>query len=217
MVTFSVPLKDSKKGSFFEFNVDGGSVLFAGSRHEAIPLQVCKDLVSAFGSLGFSFFTGCASGVDESFRKALSLSKFKDHSTVACAFKDRAKRIKEIRSLFVVPQGLPPKVALAKRTLWMTSRCSLLVLFPFGYAQGKPFGDAQPDDSQADTPEMGRGSALAFKSAIYNNKPVFVVTSTKLSDTNLYSVYHSSLFGVVQGYWCIPPVYQKTLLCHEAV
>jgi hypothetical protein len=96
-----------------------------------------------------------------------------------------------------VPDGLLPKVALAKRTLWMTSRCSLLVLFP--------------------SDPIGRGSALAFKSAIYNNKPVFVVTSTRPAESDLYSVYPSSLFGVVEGFWCIPPVYAETGLCYEQV
>jgi len=197
MVTFSVPVScgDSKK--FFNFKVEPVSVMFAGSRHGFVPDTTASLLVSAFGRLGFSFITGCASGVDESFRKALAVSGYRDKSIVACAFRERAERLKNILPLYVVPDGLLPRVALAKRTLWMCSRCSLLVLFP--------------------SDPIGRGSALAFKSAIYNSKPVFVVTKTKPKESDLYSVHPSSLFGVVSGFWCVPPVYQKTGLCHEAV
>ena len=192
MILFSIPVKDG----FFSFNVDNGSVLFAGSRYSKLDPKVTKGLVDRFGRLGFSFLTGCANGVDESFRLALSESDYTDSTTVACAFEERTYKLKGIFSLFVVPSGLKPKVALAKRTLWMTSRCSLLVLFP--------------------SDPMGKGSALAFKSAIYNNKPVFVVTETKPEETDLFSVYKSNLFGIVDGYWCIPPVYKETGLCYEA-
>ena len=193
MVSFSVP----QGRSFFNFSVEQGRVLFAGSRNINVSRQVCNDLISAFGSLGFCFLTGCATGVDESFRKALVRSGNKDVSLVACAFRERQKRINEIYSLFVVPDGLPPKVALAKRTLWLTSKCSMLLLFP--------------------SDPMGRGSALAFKSAIYNSKPVFVVSKTKPKESNLYNLLPSNLFGVVDGFWAVPPVYQLTGLCHEAV
>ena len=191
MVTFSVP----KDGGFFDFSVPDGPVMFAGSRHKTLPDQICSDLVKAFGSLGLCFVTGCASGVDASFRKALALSEYKDSSLVACAFKDRAERLKGVFTLFVVPDGLNPRVALAKRTLWMTSRCSLLILFP--------------------SDPVGKGSALAFKSAIYNNKPVFIVSKTKPQESSLYTVFSSNLFGVVDGFWCVPPVYTDTGLCYE--
>lgn len=187
MVTFSIP--DAR---FTSFDVKSGRVLFAGSRYTSIPHQICSDLIKAFGSLGFSFITGCASGVDASFRMAMQDSSFRHLSLVACAFRDRQERINFIHSLFVVPDNLPPKVALARRTLWMTSHCNLLVLFPFGYAQGKP---SNP---------MGKGSILAFKSAIYNNKPVFVVSDVIPDDSNLYTIHKSNLFGVVQGFWCLP-------------
>jgi hypothetical protein len=191
MVSFSVP----QAGGFFDFSVESGRVLFAGSRHGRVSRQVSSDLISAFGNLGFSFLTGCASGVDEFFRLALSESAYSESSIVACAFRDRAERLKGVFTLFVVPSGLPPKVALAKRTLWMTSRCSLLILFP--------------------SDPMGRGSALAFKSAICNNKPVFVVSKTKPAESSLYKVMSSNLFGVVDGFWCVPPVYADTGLCYE--
>src|SRR4030042_4759685 len=116
MVRFSVPLKDAGK-SFFNFSSEGGSVMFAGSRHLTVSKDTCSLLIKAFGSLGLCFMTGCASGVDESFRKALALSEYKDSSIIACAFKDRADKLKDIYSLYVVPDGLPPRVALAKRTV----------------------------------------------------------------------------------------------------
>ena len=191
MVSFSVP----QGMNFFNFSVESGRVLFAGSRYGCVSRQVCKDLISAFGSLGFSFLTGCASGVDESFRLVLSDSDYSESTIVACAFKERAERLKDVFTLFVVPEGLQPKVALAKRTLWMTSRCSLLILFP--------------------SDPIGRGSSLAFKSAICNNKPVFIVSKTKPQESSLYKVMSSNLFGVVDGFWCVPPVYADTGLCYE--
>jgi hypothetical protein len=191
MITFSIP-HDS---GFKSFSVPQGSVLFAGSRNIIVPHQTCRDLVSAFGGLGFSFLTGCASGVDSSFRQAFAESRYRDSSIIACAFRERAERLKGVYSLFVVPDGLPPRVALAKRTLWMTSRCSILILFP--------------------SDPVGRGSHLAFKSAILNSKPVFIVTKTRPAESSLYTVLSSNLFGVVDGFWCVPPVYADTGLCCE--
>jgi hypothetical protein len=195
MVTLSVPVTLKGSKTFYSFKIESRALLFAGSRSINVPRQVCNDLISAFGELGFGFMTGCAKGVDESFRKALALSAHKDTSIIACAFRERAKKFKKASPLFVVPDGLPPRAALAKRTLWLTSRCTLLILFP-----------SEP---------IGRGSALAFRSAIHNNKPVFIVTKTKPAESSLYKVMSSNLFGVVDGFWCVPPVYQETGLCYE--
>ena len=194
MFEFHIPLKGS---SFYSFRLDGSRLLFAGSRHFEVKPDIVGDLIKVFGSLGFTFMTGCASGVDESFRKALADSKYSANTIIACAFQKRVRDIKGLQALFVVPDGLHPSVALAKRTLWMTGRCSLLILFP--------------------SDPIGRGSALAFKSAIYNNKPVFIVSKTKPKPSSLYSVFSSNLFGIVDGFWCVPPVYKKTLLCSEAI
>jgi len=197
MISFSVPHKKSPYG-FFSFGVEEGAVFFAGSRHLSIDRTTCLTLVNGLGRLGFSLMTGCADGVDSSFRNAFSESDFKDSSLIACAFKSRYKQFKGTSfPLFVVPEGLPPKVALAKRTLWLTNRCSILILFP-----------SEP---------MGKGSALAFKSAIMNSKPVFIAGDTRPKESYLYTVYPSSLYGTVKGFWCIPPVYQDTGLCNEAV
>ena len=165
MVSFSIP---SERG-FFTFSIEPTTLLFAGSRKRHIDKQVCDGLIAQFGKLGFSFLVGCASGVDQCFREALYQSDYADDSMVACAFRDRAERLKGVYPLYVVPDGLPPRVALAKRTLWMTSRCSLLILFP--------------------SDPIGRGSALAFKSAIYNNKPVFVVTPTRPAKSTIFTVF----------------------------
>jgi hypothetical protein len=193
MMTFSVPAS----GGFTGFSVEIRTILFAGSRHGGVSPQTAHDLVSIFGSFCFSFLTGCAKGIDESFRLAFERSQYRNRSLIACAFKAKAETIRGVLPLYVVPDGLPPKVALAKRTLWMTSRCSLLVLFP--------------------SSPIGRGSALAFQSAIMNSKPVFVVTNEKPKESPLYTVLPSNLFGIVSGFWCIPPVYQDTGLCYESV
>jgi len=205
MCKFSIPVNKDGKDEFFSFTVEPKRLLFAGSRHISVSQDICRSLVDMFDSLGFSFLTGCARGVDESFRAVFKNPKYKAHSLVACAFKKRACEFKSLYPLYVVPAGLHPRAALAKRTLWMTSRCSLLILFPFGSAQGRASGT------------MGRGSALAFKSTIMNSKPVFVVSKERPKESELYTVLPSNLFGVVDGYWCIPPVYKKTGLCYEAV
>ena len=206
MISFSVP--DGK--SFFNFKVERGRVMFAGSRYGSVSRQVCSGLITQLGKLGFAFLTGCANGVDESFRVALAESEYAGSSLAACAFKERVDRVRGIYPLFVVPEGLHPKVALAKRTLWMTSRCSLLILFPESLASATL-------SKRAQGLAWGKGSTLAFKSAIHNNKPVFVVSETRPDESSLYTVLPSSLFGVVRGYWCIPPVYAETGLCYEAV
>src|SRR4030042_2185732 len=110
MVSFSIPVEIG----FFNFSVEAGRVMFAGSRHGWVSSQTASDLISAFGRLGFSFLTGCAKGVDESFRLALSESAYSDSTIVACAFKKRVEELKGIFTLFVVPERLSPKAALAK-------------------------------------------------------------------------------------------------------
>ena len=61
----------------------------------------------------------------------------------------------------VVPEGIPPKAALARRTLWLVKRSSVVVLFA-----------ERPTDGQ-----WGPGSRHVFRSALYHLKPVFVVPS----------------------------------------
>ncbi len=184
MAMFSIPYQSNGKKRFFDFTIPHDCVLFAGSRHLSIDRQVCNDLINEFGSLGFSFLDGCAKGVDESFRDALAESDYADLTTVACAFNSKVKKFLGAFKLYAFKEDLPPRVALAKRTLWMTSNCSLLILFP-----SIPFG---------------KGSSLAFKSALKSKKHVFVVLDKELSLPENYKVFKSSLFGIVNGYRLIP-------------
>ena len=194
MISFSIPIKSGGSSDFFDFTVDSHCVSFAGSRFLSVDQQTAKDLVNIFGSIGFSFLTGCANGVDSSFRSALAGSAYKERAIVALAFPDRACRCFDLNS-FVVSDGHPPRAALAKRTVWMCCRSSLLVLFP-------------------STP-IGKGSALAFRTAIKNNKPVFVVSETPPEESESYMILPSGLFGIAQGYWCIPEALKKTGLSNE--
>jgi hypothetical protein len=185
MIDFSVPLKD---GRFYDFKVKEGSLLFAGSRHLDLEAKTCRLLVSQLGKLGLSFITGCATGVDLSFKRVLSKSGYKDKTFIACAFKERLRFSFGLKSSLVVSDRLAPKVALAKRTLWMTGQASMAVIFP--------------------SSPIGRGSALALKSMIAESKPVFLVSTSwdDLSKTGLKNVkiMASSLFGVVNGFWIVP-------------
>ncbi len=60
------------------------SVAFAGSRHGSVDPQVAGPLVGSLSSLGFSFFVGCAPGIDACFRDALSRHE-SAKAIVACA------------------------------------------------------------------------------------------------------------------------------------
>ncbi len=115
------------------FKVAARSVLFAGSRRGQVEQPVCRALVERFRRHGFGFFVGCAAGVDAAFRAALAHSACgPDEVFVGCAFGRRARRCRA-EGLFasaVVPEGIPPNAALARRTLWLVKRSSLVVLFP---------------------------------------------------------------------------------------
>jgi hypothetical protein len=195
MITFHIPLQGASRGEFACFAVETGRVAFAGSRHGHVEPETCRLLVERLGSLGFSFITGCAGGIDACFRTALAESRYREQALVACAFRRRAESLRGLYPLYVVPDGLHPKVALAKRTLWVVSRCEWLILFP--------------------SDPIGKGSALAFRSAIMQSKPVFVAGGSTPRESDLYTVYPSSLFGIIEGWWCVPPVYTETGLCYE--
>jgi len=195
MVTFSIPIKKKEGEAFeqqqyFRFSVPEWSVLFAGSRHLKVPQRVCNELVEAFARLGFSFYIGCATGVDRSFRRAVAGSPHRDNCFVACAFPERTKSSYTygLYASVVVPKNIPPKAALHRRTVWMVKHCSLVVLFP-----------ENPVDRS-----WGKGSRLVFRASMYTLKPVFVVSSTPPPKSIHYRVLPSSLFGVVNGYWVVP-------------
>ena len=199
MVTFTVPAHNRQQALCFR--VPSLSVAFAGSRHLHLPQSVCRSLVDACAHLDFSFYVGCASGVDGCFRSALASSPAAEKTIVACAFPQRARRF-SVGSLYattVVPQGLTAKAALHRRTVWMVRRCSLLVLFP--------------DDCE--TGRWGGGSTLAFRTALYNLKPVFVVTDYPPKRSEHYLLRRSSLFGVVDGWWVVPHPVEDGGTCDE--
>ena len=188
MVTFSVTHAPSLEG--LTFQVRGRSVAFAGSRHGNVPPPAARQIVHCFHTLGFSFMTGCANGVDKSFRQILSGPCYAPDSLIACAFERRARNLgtPELLAATAVPAGLPPAAALHRRTVWMVRRCSLLVLFPHNPETGK----------------CGRGSALAFRTAVYNLKPVFVSSLSPPPHSHLYRIFPASLFGIVPGFWIVP-------------
>jgi len=204
MVKFSVPTRDQEGKAtekYFRFSVPDMSVVFAGSRFLEVPQRTCKELISQCARHGFSFYTGCAEGVDRSFRRALANSPYKDRCFVACAFAQRVKYSHSygLYASVVVPENLTPKAALHRRTLWMVKRCSMAVLFP-----------ENPRDKS-----WGKGSSLVFRASMYHLKPVFVVCSTSPKKSIHYRVVSSNLFEVVEGYWVVPHPISDGGTCDE--
>lgn len=99
------------------------SVAFAGSRHGSVDPKVAGPLVGSLSSLGFSFFVGCAPGVDAAFRKALSDNP-SAKTIVACAFETRERKLssKQLCALTVVPDGLRPAAALHRFALMIENQ-----------------------------------------------------------------------------------------------
>ena len=176
------------------------SVAVAGSRHGSVDPLVADQLVDALKSLGFSFLVGCAPGVDACFRDSLTRHG-SPNTIVACAFPSRERSISSDRlcAVTVVPAGLSPSAALHRRTVWLIRRASLLVLFPT-----HPHSD-----------RWGNGSTLAFNTALYNLKPVFVVTDERPDPVPSFLVVASSLCDVVSGFWVLPYPEQQGGVCGD--
>jgi len=202
MVQFSVPVKStSRKQHSFSFSVKENAVLFAGSRNAVVSQNVAQGLVTSFARLGFSFFVGCAKGIDQCFRKALAGSAYAENTFVACAYTRRIQRNLDM-GLFatcVVPYGIPPKAALVRRTLWMVKRASLVVLFP----------------DNPETEQWGKGSTIVFNSTILQLKPLFVVSKHKPEEKDIYRVLPACFQGLVNGYWVIPHPIKKGGTCDD--
>ena len=200
MITFRIPLK--KGNQFFSFSLARHCVLLAGSRHTQVAQQTCKDLLQAFDHNGFTFYVGCAKGVDRSFRRALSQSTYQDHCFVACAFSNRTNPIYSygLYASVVVPANLPPVAALFRRTIWLVTRCAMVLLFP---------------ESPNHNNNWGKGSRLVFKTALFHLKPVFVVTEKAPDPSMHYKVLKSNLFGVVNGFWVVPYPIEDGGTCDE--
>jgi hypothetical protein len=117
-----VPVKGGRPS--FEFSVQQTGVLFAGSRHGQVPPSGCQALIHGLAGDGFSFWVGCATGVDRWFRKALSESAYTDRTFVGCAFRGRVKALSNygLSASVVVPEGLSAKAALRRRTLYLVKR-----------------------------------------------------------------------------------------------
>ena len=161
-----------------------GTIGFAGSRHGTV-LQAGM-LVSAFARQNVSFLVGCAAGIDRCFRAALAASPAAIVSTVHCAFPSRLRSVRQegLHGVCLVADAPSTAAALHRRTVIMVSACSLLVLLP--------------DDPT--TGSWGRGSRLAFHTAVQQHIPVFVVTAIPPLGSRNYAVEKSSLFGIVSGY-----------------
>ena len=190
MVTFQVPTGNTAARRLV-FRVPERAVLVAGSRHGAVPPQMARDLVEHLCQAGFGLLVGCAPGIDASFRQAVSRNQeARDISFIACAFPGRVGQSESagLTASVVVPEGLSAAAALRRRTLWMVKRSVLLILFP--------------DDSQ--TGRWGKGSRLAFHAALFQLKPVFVVTAKPPTDSPHYRVIPDSFYGIVDGYWVVP-------------
>ena len=177
-----------------------GTVCFAGSRHGKIGEEVCGALINSFHKLGFKFVVGCAPGVDQCFRKVLSELIPARRWTVHCAFPSRTQAFKNegLPAIYSVSDAPSAAAALHRRTVTMVSEGSFLVLFP--------------DDPARST--WGKGSRLAFNTAVQQHKPVFVVTDIPPLSTKQLRVTAGSLFGVVSGYWVAPlgvPVREETV------
>ena len=164
----------------------GSIVCFAGSRYGAV--REASPLVSALASQDVSFRVGCAPGVDRSFRQALV--PFACRSTVHCAFPARAHQIARSGLPAICKVGNTPSsaAALHRRTVGMVSNCSSLILFPDNPRTGA----------------WGRGSSLAFRTAVQQHKRVFVVTTIPPLTKRQTRVVPASLCGIVSGYLVVP-------------
>ena len=163
-----------------------GVVCFAGSRYGSVPEATV--LVSLLTSNGVSFLVGCATGVDRSFRQALV--PYASRTTVHCAFPARARQIAQsgLAAVCSVGNAPPPAAALHRRTVGMVSDCTSLVLFPDNPCTGT----------------WGRGSSLAFRTAVQQHKRVFVVTAIPPLAKRDTRVVPASLCGIVSGYLVVP-------------
>ncbi len=190
MVTFHVPTQTGAEDRLV-FKIPGRAVLLAGSRHGIVAPQTAAGLVERLCKSGFGLLIGCAPGIDECFRNAVSRNEdVRETSFIACAFAGRIGQSEAagLTAGVVVPDGLSAAASLRRRTLWMVKRSVLLILFP--------------DDPE--TGHWGKGSRLAFNAALFQLKPVFVVTAKRPADSPHHRIIADSFFGVMGGYWAVP-------------
>ena len=189
MESMQVSVGTGEREDAVRIPVEGQAVLFAGSRYGDVAGGVCRELIAGFGRRGCCFLVGCADGVDRSVREAVAESRYVEKCFVACAFGRREGEIRKagLFAQVVVSPALTAKAALHRRTLWMVRRSALIILFP-----------ERPSDRR-----WGKGSQLVYRSALYQLKPVFVVTQRAPKVPVYYRVIKGRLFGVVEGYWAV--------------
>ena len=198
-----VKIKAKVKGGnreVFKFSVSKLGVLFAGSKNGFVPEETCNRLIKELGDRGFGFWVGCSSGVSSCFRKALIKSQYIEKAFVGCAFISRARTISKtgLFASVVSPKNLSGKSAVIRRTLWLIKRASLVVLFPDNPNTGK----------------WDKESKVIFNSALFQLKPVFVVTKNPVKPSSYYRVISSILHGV-EGYWAVPEPMEEGGFCDD--
>ncbi len=65
------------------------------------------------------------------------------------------------------------------------------------------------------TGKWGKGSTLAFETAMFHIKPVFVVASKPPKESIHYLIFPARLFAIVDGYWVVPHPYGDGGTCDE--
>ena len=136
--TKRTPLKIHRRCAIMKYNKYGGwsvtqgVACFAGSRRGKVNKKVRTALIQSLQGLGFRFLVGCAPGVDQCFRQALSGLIPTDRWTVYCAFPSRTHTFKQAGLPAICTGGNAPSAgaALHRRTVAMISESSFLVLFP---------------------------------------------------------------------------------------
>lgn len=190
MVTFTVPTQSGASDRLV-FRVPARPVLIAGSRHGVVRPQTASSLVSRLAHSGFGFLVGCAPGIDAAFRDAVSRNADARETTfIACAFSSRVRENEAsgLTAGLVVPDGLSAAARLHRRTVWAVKRSVMLILFPDDPASGR----------------WGRGSSLAYRSALLQLKPVFVSSTRRPEESTHHRVIPDRLYGLVDGYWVVP-------------
>ena len=182
----------------FEESCGGRRVLFAGGRRGRVSPQLGRGLAEELHRRGFCFLVGCADGVDASFRAALAEERYRAHTIVACAFAARQRQalVAGLDARWVVASGLPARLALRRRTLWLVQRCCLVVLFP-----------QWPEDGG-----WGPGSRLVLRATLAQAAPVFVVATQPPVAAAGCRVSAATLFGLVAGWWVMPPGADRAVL-----
>ena len=190
MVTFQVA-----GDAALQFNVAARSVLLAGSRCGQVEPSTCQALIEQFRRHGFGFFVAARPGwMPPSARRWLTqnAAPTRCSSAARSASAHGAAGPRDCSPRRWCPRAPPPKAALARRTLWLVKRSSLVVLFP-----------ERPADRQ-----WGPGSRHVFRSSLYHLKPLFVVASRPPVAPAFCQVVASDLFATVDGYWVVPHTFR---------